>query len=260
MGSATPRAAGAICAARTHFSVSLIKKVEQGSVPPSAAFVVMCAQALQVKPSYLYGTDERELAAQPAVEAAGIAELRAALDGFDDPRPEGAPLTLPEAVRRLESIAKDIYQLRYVAAAWALPGVLPHLYLLAGRSGVAGEQARAALHDAYRLTASVAGQFRQADLAAIASERHVAIAPLTGDPVRAAISAYHRASRHLQSGNYPLGLRVVDAGHLNRQARELAGRDVRRGLEDHLTFVLAGRNGDLVRAGRRCVDRLDGDR
>src|SRR5207248_4891943 len=213
---------------------------------PSAAFVAMCAQALQVKPSYLYGTDERELAAQPAVEAAGIAELRAALDGFDDPRPEGAPLTLPEAVRRLESIAKDIYQLRYVAAAWALPGVLPHLYLLAGRSGVAGEQARAALHDAYRLTASVAGQFRQADLAAIASERHVAIAPLTGDPVRAAISAYHRASRHLQSGNYPLGLRVVDAGH-----RHLGTGPADRAVAIQLHLragVLAARAGDRERA------------
>jgi transcriptional regulator with XRE-family HTH domain len=75
---------------RVHFSVSLVKKVEQGSVPPSPAFVAAAARALRVKPAYLYGTDERDLAEQPAVEAAGIAELRIALDAFDDPQPEGS--------------------------------------------------------------------------------------------------------------------------------------------------------------------------
>jgi transcriptional regulator with XRE-family HTH domain len=112
-------------AANTHFSVSLIKKVEQGSVPPSAAFVATVARALQVKPAYLYGTEERELAEQPQVEAAGIAELRAALDGFDDPRPAGGLLSLSEATRRVQKIAGDVYRLRYGDAARDLPELLP---------------------------------------------------------------------------------------------------------------------------------------
>jgi transcriptional regulator with XRE-family HTH domain len=44
---------------RTHFAESLVKKVEQGSVPPSAAFVAVTARVLQVKPAYLYGAEER---------------------------------------------------------------------------------------------------------------------------------------------------------------------------------------------------------
>jgi tetratricopeptide (TPR) repeat protein len=197
----------------THFSVSLIKKVEQSSVPPSAAFVAVAAKALKVKPAYLYGTEEREIAEQPSAEAAGIADLRVALDGFDDPRPVGATLSLTPASGRIQRIAKDVYRLRYTDAALELPFLLPHLYVLANAQGHAGEQGRALLHDGYRLAASIAGQFRQADLAAIASERHLALAPSTGDPLRMAISAYHRASRHLQNGDYALGLRVIERAH-----------------------------------------------
>jgi transcriptional regulator with XRE-family HTH domain len=193
----------------THFSLSLVKKIEQGTVPPSPAFVATAARVLQVRAAYLYGTEMRELAEQPAIEAAGVAELRAALDSFDDPRPEGRPLTIIQAVRRLQGVARDVYRLHYEDAARALPGLLSHLYVLADQ----GEEGRAALHDGYRLAASVAGQFRQADLAAIATERHVSLAPATGDPLRMAISAYHRTSRHLQNGDFELGLRVIDRAH-----------------------------------------------
>jgi transcriptional regulator with XRE-family HTH domain len=233
-------------AERIHFSVSLVKKVEQGSVPSSAAFVASAARALQVKPSYLYGTDERELAAQPMVEVAGIAALRAALDGFDNPTPEGEPLTLERAVTRLHRIADDIYRVRYTEAAHALPTVLPHLYVLAAEHGRAGEQDRAGLHDAYRLAVSVAGQFRQADLAAIAAERHIALAPTTGDPLRMAVSAFARTGRHLQNGDYATGLRAAERGH-EYVGTGPADRAVE--IQLHLrSGVLAARAGDRPRA------------
>ena len=40
-------------AAGTHFSVSLIKKVERGTVPASPALVAEAARALKVKPAHL---------------------------------------------------------------------------------------------------------------------------------------------------------------------------------------------------------------
>jgi transcriptional regulator with XRE-family HTH domain len=227
-------------AAVTHFSVSLVKKVEQGSVPPSSAFVAVAARALLVRPSYLYGTEERDLAEQPRAELAGMAELRAALDSFDDPLPLGAPMDLAEATARLAAIARDVYRLRYAVAAQALPPLLPHLYMLAQPSGATA--GRAALHDGYRLAASLAGQYRQADLAAIATERHVHLAPQTGDPLREAISAYHRTSRHLQNGDFPAGLRLLD------RARVLVGTgpsDMAVATQLHLrSAVLAARAGD----------------
>jgi hypothetical protein len=154
-----------------------------------------------------------------------------------------------------------VYRLRYADAAEALPLLLPHLYLLAEVPGSAGEPARAALHDAYRLASSVAGQFRQADLAAIASERHIALAPHTGDALRVAISAYHRASRHLQHGAYSMGLRVVDSAH-RYVGTGLADRAV--AIQLHLRAgILAARAGDRARAdeyvaeARALSDRFD---
>ena len=240
---------------RTHFSESLVKKVEQGSVPPSAAFVAVTARVLQVRPSYLYGTEERELAHQPAVEAAGIADLRVALDGYDDAQPEGEPLTIRQAISQLQAIARSVYRLKYDDAAHTLPVILPHLYVLAMQDGVPGEQARATLHDAYRLAASIAGQFRQADLAAIASERHVALAPLTGDPLRLAISAYHRASRHLQNGDYSLGMRIAERAHQNIGTGPI---DRAVAIQLHLrSAILAARAGDRARGDDHIAEARD---
>lgn len=232
-------------AAATHFSLSLVKKVEQGSVPPSAAFVAVAAKALRVKPAYLYGAEHRDLEEQPRPESAGSWELRAALDEYDDPRPVGDPLVLADAAKRLADIADAVYRLRYLDAARDLPPLLPHLYVLAGRPGLAGQDARAALHDGYRLAASIAGQFRQPDLAAIATERHIQLAPLTGDPLRQAISAYHRSSRHLCNGDFAAGLRLLD------RAQHLVGSrpaDRAVSIQLHLrSAVLAARAGDRDR-------------
>lgn len=232
-------------AAGTHFSTSLIKKVEQGTVPASPALVAETARVLRIKPAYLYGTDAQEIADQPATEAVGISALRAALDAYDDPAPEGQPLDLTEARSRIDQVAWLVGQLRYEDAITRLPGTLHHLYVLAAATD-SEEVSRGLLHDGYRLAASIAGQYRQADLAAIATERHVALAPYTGDPLRVAISAYHRSTRHLQSGDFDLGLRILDRAHQQTAAGD-AGYAV--AIQLHLrSAVIAARAGDRTRA------------
>lgn len=197
-------------AAGSHFSVSLVKKVEQGSQPPSAAFVAGAARVLAVSPGYLYGTEDAGVIEPPQVDVTGIALLRSALDAYDDPAPEGDPLDLASLTRRLDHVGRQLIGMRYAEGARELPSLLHHAYVLASHPGEPGELAREALHDAYRMAATLAGRFRQADLAAIASERHIHLAPLTRDPLRIAISAFHRSSRHLQSGDYRTGLRILD--------------------------------------------------
>jgi transcriptional regulator with XRE-family HTH domain len=224
-------------AGQTNFSVSLIKKVEQGSVPPSATLVAVSARVLGVTVSYLYGSDDREIAEQsPDVQ---LDDLRAALDAWDDPEPEGSPTTLRAINRRLDEINRQIIGTRYAEASRSLPQLLHHLYGQVDRS----EPARAALHDAYRFSAAVAGRFRQTDLAAIASERHVQLAPATGDPNRVAISAFHRSSRHLQRGDYAGGLQLLE-----RAQRDLDGQSP-VAVQLHLrSAVLVARSGQLDRA------------
>lgn len=234
-------------AAHTHFSTSLVRKVEQGSVPPSAAFVAAVAQALTVKPSHLYGTDQRDMAEQPHADAAGIADLRTALDAYDDPRPEGEPLSLHAATRRIATIGRRVYgSARSVDGAPQVAHLLHHLYVLGDKPGHDGEQARILLHDAYRIAASVAGRYRQLDLAAIASERHVQLAPTTGDPLRVAISAFHRSTRYLQHGEYRLGLRTLDRARSHLAATP-PGHAIQAQL-DLRSAVLAARSGDRQEA------------
>jgi transcriptional regulator with XRE-family HTH domain len=197
-------------AARVHFSTSLVKKVEQGSVPPSAALVAATARVLGVGLPYLYGSSDQEMLDEPAVDRALIRALRVSLDAYDDPQPETDPLALDDIDARLDAAGRDIDRQRYEAAARDLPELLHQLYVLGNEPGRHGEQARALLHDAYRIAASLAGRYRQPDLAAVASERHVQLAPSTGDPLRIAVSGYHRAAHHIGLGDYDAGQRVLD--------------------------------------------------
>lgn len=227
--------------AAAHFSTSLVKQVEQGITPPSAAFVAGVSRALGVKPAYLYGTEERQIVEES--RDVQLRELRAAIDSWDDPRPDGEPLTLEAINRRLDTAAQQVQQAtstRYADAATDLSVLLHHLYPLTDGSGRAVELARSALHDAYRLAASVAGRFRQIDLAAVASERHIQLAPHTGDPLRVTISAFHRSSLHLQHGDYAAGLRLLSRaqGHLNGPSPVATQMYLR-------CAVLAARSGDL---------------
>jgi transcriptional regulator with XRE-family HTH domain/DNA-binding transcriptional ArsR family regulator len=226
---------------RTGFSTSMIKKIEQGTRAPSANFVALAARALGVTPADLYGTSERQLAAE--LPAAQLDELRDALDSWDDPQLDGEPLTIAAIDQHLDRIAAQVLGTRYADAAAHLPAVLNSLYVLTGQRGRAGERARGALHDAYRFSATVAGRFRQTDLAAIASERHIQLAPATGDPARVAISAFHRSSRHLQRGDYAAGLRMLDRATTDLDPESPTA------VQLHLrAAVLAARQGHLDRA------------
>jgi transcriptional regulator with XRE-family HTH domain len=231
----------AALAARSSYSADYVKKVEQGRFPPSPAFVGSVARALDVDPAYLYGVEDRTLAEESS--AIQLADLRAAVDAWDDPRPDGPLLKLETINSRLDVVAEHVERMKYAEAAEELTPLLHHLYVLADRADSDGEAARSALHDAYRLVATVAGRFRQPDIAAVASERHITLAPGTGDPLRIAISAFHRSSRYLRLGDYVGGLRVLDRvqGHVAKPSAVA--------VQVHLrNAILSARAGQLDRA------------
>jgi transcriptional regulator with XRE-family HTH domain len=223
-------------------SLSLVSKVEVGDVPPSPAFVAAVARALQMHVSDLYGDNREPVDVQPAGDVASLSELRKALDAYDDPQVDGEPLALTFIDARLDEIAGQVYRLKYGPAAAELAGILRHLYVHANGPDPDGLYAKAALHDAYRLTATVAGRFGQSDLAAMASERHIALAPQTGDPMRVAVSAFHRSSRHLRSGDYQAGLRVIERARaeIDHEVAAASGVEVQLDLR---AGVLAARAG-----------------
>ncbi|QUH00155.1 helix-turn-helix transcriptional regulator [Saccharopolyspora erythraea] len=239
-------------AARAFVSTSLVKKVEQGRTPPSPAFVAACARALGVEVRALYGVPDTGILAAPNTRDADVAALREALQSFDDPRPPAGPPDAFALLRRLDRAEELRRRQRYVELASVLPPALHHLYVLVadtpGDTG-AGERARAMLHDAYRLAATVGGRFGRPDLAATASERHVALAASTGDPLRSAVSDWHRSSHFLQNGHYASGLRLLERA-LGRVA-EQPPNDAALGVAVQLHLraaVMSARGGDGQRA------------
>lgn len=194
-------------------SKSLVKQVEQGRTPPSAAFVASCAQALGVTAQDLYGTHTEESISELHSEVSGISELREALHEFDDPRPTGDPLTEDQLRRRIAKLEKLRKTQRFPELALTLPDTVHHLFVHVGDTSPgteSGERARSMLHDAYRLVANVGRHFRHADIAAIASERHILLASSTGDPIRVCLSDWHRSTHFLQHGHYAAGSRLLN--------------------------------------------------
>ncbi|MBB5159990.1 helix-turn-helix domain-containing protein [Saccharopolyspora phatthalungensis] len=239
-------------AARIFVSTSLVKKVEQGRTPPSPAFVTSCAAALGVEVRELYGVRVADNISEFHSESAGISELREALQCFDDPQP-AEPALRPDHIRahlnRAESFRRGQ---KYADLALILPQVLHHLFVQVAETSPTtwqGEQNRGMLHDAYRLAATVGGRFGHPDIAATASERHVTLAPATGDPLRSAVSDWHRSTHFLQNGHYAGGLRLLNRAlqHVEDQPGSHAAHGVAAQLQLRAA-VLAARNDDAERA------------
>ncbi len=239
-------------AARAFVSTSLVKKVEQGRTPPSPAFVASCAAALGVEVRELYGVQVADKISEFHSETAGISELREALQAFDDPQPAEPGLSASALRRQLDRAETFRTGQKYADLAMLLPQVLHHLFVLVADSSPTtreGELARGLLHDAYRLAATVGGRFGHPDIAAAASERHVMLAGATGDPLRVAVSDWHRSTHFLQNGNYAAGLRLLDRS-LQRVADQPQQSDA-LGIAAQLHLraaVMSARNGDGERA------------
>jgi hypothetical protein len=112
-------------------------------------------------------------------QSGAAAELRAAIDAWDDP---------------------DVHApLRYLAT------MLPHLYTHAADSTPAaerGERVAALLADAYSLMHAAANRYGLTDVVAQAVDRHVTIAESSGDPLRSLQRGEHAIAE--ATGSQPM--------------------------------------------------------
>lgn len=216
-------------AAAAHMSVSLLRKVESGHAPASAAFTAACARALGFDVTVLTGQPYEDLTTDPGTERAAIPELRRALDSHDAPQVDGPVWSAAMLRARLDEGTELHRKSRYSDLAQRLPVLLHHLYAHAADAaeGPALEAAQALLDDGYSLTHEVARVFGYLDLAALATERLVSAARRSGDPLRMAVSAFRRSHLQLYRGDYDLGMHTVDrALELARDQRTPAGMAV----------------------------------
>ncbi|WP_067852890.1 helix-turn-helix domain-containing protein [Nocardia shimofusensis] len=197
-------------ALKANVSLSLLRKVEQGSRPASPAFMAAVAHAL--------GVNIEDLTGQPYISArddaaahATIRELRRKLLAFDD-EPIIDPRSLEELSAALERVVEAMRRARYGDLTAELPDVIHGLHVLAAdeQPGQRLERIHATLARAYNRASSMAYRYGYLDLAGLAAERCVWAAERSGDPVWPIAAEYHRALILLFSGAYASGVRVID--------------------------------------------------
>jgi|AntDryMetagUQ889_1029465.scaffolds.fasta_scaffold10566_2 transcriptional regulator with XRE-family HTH domain len=210
-------------AAATHFSVSLVRHIEQGNRSASHAFTTAAARELGVQLGWLLG--QEHVHRQHHEDDSTVAPaLRAAMDAYDDPQLTGDVRPLSD----LESVFASAERLwragRYDRLTMVLPELLRHLYSHA-QDGTPGtehaERTHALLADTYSAVQAAAGRYGCTDLIGMAIERHLAAAAASGDPLRPAVAAFRRSQLQMRWGHFDTAFRSLQRAE--RGIAELSG-------------------------------------
>jgi transcriptional regulator with XRE-family HTH domain len=182
-------------AERAHVSLSLLRKVEQGTVPASPAFTSSAARALGVGPAELLGlpyhretpSDHRIFAVVPA--------LRRELTAYRLP-PEDAASARP--ISQLADAVAEASRLRHAVdltrLGGQLPGLLAELRIAWHQTrGFERERVFGLLAEAYYAAGQLASKLGYTDLASISVDRYEWAAERSGDELAVLVGAYRRA-------------------------------------------------------------------
>ncbi len=132
-------------------------------------------------------------------QSGAAAELRAAIDAWDDPDVHAPLHRLDVLTQRLAAGERLRHRGRYLAT------MLPHLYTHAADSTPAaerGERVAALLADAYSLMHAAANRYGLTDVVAQAVDHHVTIAESSGDPLRSLQRGEHAIAE--ATGSQPM--------------------------------------------------------
>jgi transcriptional regulator with XRE-family HTH domain len=190
-----------------HVSLSILRKVEQGSRRASDAFLLAVADALSLDPSRLTGqrehTDSRVHSAIPAI--------RAAIETYDlpDDRPVRQMRQLRAAVDRA---TQQRLASQYTRLAESTPNLLGELTTAVHSfAGPERREAAALLTLAYRSADAVAYKYGYYDLSARIVELMRWSAASAEDEALDATTAYVRTETFFASGNLDTGIRAIHA-------------------------------------------------
>ncbi|WP_048832688.1 helix-turn-helix domain-containing protein [Nocardia cyriacigeorgica] len=199
---------------KAHVSLSLLRKVEQGSRPASPAFIAAVARTIGVNIEDLTGQPYTPSARDDSAAHATIRELRRRILAFTD-EPLGEPTTLDELIAALDRVSEGMRRAKYSDLTSELPDVIHGLHALAAdeRPGHRLEKIHATLAYAYNRASSLSYRYGYLDLAGLAAERCVWSAERSGDPIWPIAAEYHRALILLYSGAYAGGSKIVDRAY-----------------------------------------------
>jgi transcriptional regulator with XRE-family HTH domain len=190
---------------RSHVSLSLLRKVEQGAIPASPAFTAAVAGALGMSVAELYDQPQPRFGAErehvSAVETAILEGTAVGVEPNSD--------DLAAAVDRVLQLQRKS---RYRESSGLLPGLLRQLNInaLTAEPGAASEIAHNLLATTYS-AAMICLHRLGSPLAGLAAERATDAARGSGDPLLAAITNQDRSLALLTRGSYGAAERIVAA-------------------------------------------------
>jgi transcriptional regulator with XRE-family HTH domain len=187
-------------------SVSLLRKIEQGTRAATPAVLESIARSLHVDTSQLSGdrhpdTDRVQQAILP---------IRCALDCYDLPE-EGPARPLDDLRAATELATARRLASQYIRLADTLPGLLTELHLAAHtHDGHRREIAFALLVMAYRAADAIADKYGFTDLSARAIELMRQAAAQSAEPLLCAVAEYVRAELFFGESHAAAGLRALN--------------------------------------------------
>ncbi|MFC6883605.1 MULTISPECIES: helix-turn-helix domain-containing protein [Actinomadura] len=218
-------------------SLSLLRKIEQGSRPATDRALEALAEALGVVPEVLAG---RRAPSGSRVHAA-IPDIRRAIDSYDLPE-DGPVRTTPQLCRAADAATQLRLSSQYTKLAETIPPLLGELSRAVHvQGGMQTHQAATALMVAYRAADAVAYKYGYYDLSARLVELMRWAATKAEDPALAATAAYVRTEIFFASRNLATGLRALEMALDEVPSPSLTGQRAAVGALHMRAAVVAAR-------------------
>lgn len=190
---------------RAHVSLSLLRKVEQGSAPASPAFTAAVATALRTTVAELYVPSLRYGGEREYVAEVEIAVMEGPASMTTDPVP-----SLEVLAARVDEIAELQRRSRYQESSSRMPVLLAQVHTAAAVAP-AGERSERAHHLLATLYGCVVICLHRlaSPLVSQAADRAVEAARFSGDALLVALCDQERALPLLYRGAYDTAQRIV---------------------------------------------------
>lgn len=226
-------------------SLSMVRKIEQGSRVPGDAVLDALGAALAVDPTRLIAGGHSTGRVHDMLPA-----LSAAIVGYDVPD-DGSVRSLPQLQAAVDETTQLRLRSQYTRLARSLPGLLMELcrahHTMTGRDQL---EVSALLSAAFRAADAVAFKHGALDLSARLIELMRWASERTGDHVLVAVAAYVRTEVFFAARAHAAGLRALesalDKAPLGNDPRSISAR----GALHMRAAVIAARGGDANSASQ----------
>jgi transcriptional regulator with XRE-family HTH domain len=180
---------------RAHISPSLLRKVEQGSRPATAALIAAVASALRVERSELTGQPYRSGDRRQDAVLDSVADLRRELISYQLPAASDAPLRMPaELAQGVAQVSAARHRVDLFDLGARLPLVLADLRRASQTyTGRERERVMGWLAEAYYAARQLVSKLGYSDLATLVADRYIWAAAQSGDGLAVALGSVFRA-------------------------------------------------------------------